>query len=92
MHNPEPERLKAFWTAVQDVWLKLYGSSFPTAAAINVRIALVVSHSKQSEFGSHRLFTTGFGSIFLIYFLSSIFLIQNVGSLARWRMLVINLL
>lgn len=35
MHNPEPERLKAFWTAVQDVWLKLYGSSFPTAAAIN---------------------------------------------------------
>lgn len=45
MHNPEPERLKAFWTAVQDVWLKLYGSSFPTAAAINVRILPVFTES-----------------------------------------------
>ncbi|KAJ6649931.1 Enoyl-CoA delta isomerase 1, mitochondrial [Pseudolycoriella hygida] len=35
MYNPEPERSKAFWTALQDVWLKLYGSPYPTAAAIN---------------------------------------------------------
>lgn len=38
MYNPEPERCKAFWTTLQDVWLKLYGSPYPTAAAINVRI------------------------------------------------------
>jgi len=35
MYNPEPDRCKAFWTALQDVWLKLYGSTYPTAAAIN---------------------------------------------------------
>lgn len=38
MYNPELERLKAFWSTLQDVWLKLYGSSYPTAAAINVRM------------------------------------------------------
>lgn len=36
MYKPVPENLKRFWTNLQDVWLKLYGSSFPTAAAINV--------------------------------------------------------
>lgn len=35
MYKPKPERVRAFWSALQDVWLKLYGSSFPTAAAIN---------------------------------------------------------
>jgi len=35
MYKPDPVRSKAFWIALQDVWLKLYGSSFPTAAAIN---------------------------------------------------------
>lgn len=35
MHNPEPERMRAFWFMLQEVWIKLYGSSFPTAAAIN---------------------------------------------------------
>lgn len=35
MYKPEPSRLREFWTTVQDVWLKLYGSPFPTAAAIN---------------------------------------------------------
>jgi 3,2-trans-enoyl-CoA isomerase len=34
MYKPKEERLRQFWTALQDVWLKLYGSSFPTAAAI----------------------------------------------------------
>ncbi len=38
MYNPQPDRCKAFWTALQDVWLKLYGSSYPTAAAINVSV------------------------------------------------------
>lgn len=36
MYKPDQERMRLFWTALQDVWLKLYGSSFPTAAAINV--------------------------------------------------------
>lgn len=37
MYKPQPEKLNRFWTTLQDVWLKLYGSGFPTAAAINVR-------------------------------------------------------
>jgi Delta3-Delta2-enoyl-CoA isomerase len=37
MYKPNQERLKEFWTNLQDVWLKLYGSPFPTAAAIHVR-------------------------------------------------------
>jgi 3,2-trans-enoyl-CoA isomerase len=36
MYKPKPERVAAFWTALQDTWLKLYGSSYPTAAAVNV--------------------------------------------------------
>lgn len=35
MYKPVPENLRRFWTNLQDVWLKLYGSSFPTAVAIN---------------------------------------------------------
>ncbi|KAG8236577.1 hypothetical protein J437_LFUL015763 [Ladona fulva] len=35
MYKPKPDRVKAFWSTLQDTWLKLYGSSFPTAAAIN---------------------------------------------------------
>ncbi|KAJ6643143.1 Enoyl-CoA delta isomerase 1, mitochondrial [Pseudolycoriella hygida] len=35
LYQPDKKRFKAFWTTFQDVWLKLYGSSFPTAAAIN---------------------------------------------------------
>ncbi|XP_060653264.1 enoyl-CoA delta isomerase 1, mitochondrial-like [Drosophila nasuta] len=35
MYKPDKERIRAFWTALQDVWLALYGSSVPTAAAIN---------------------------------------------------------
>lgn len=37
MYQPDKERIRAFWTALQDTWLALYGSSVPTAAAINVR-------------------------------------------------------
>ncbi|KAM8717649.1 hypothetical protein ACLKA7_004359 [Drosophila subpalustris] len=35
MYKPDKDRVRAFWTALQDVWLALYGSSVPTAAAIN---------------------------------------------------------
>lgn len=35
VYRPDVERFKKFWRTFQDVWLKLYGSSFPTAAAIN---------------------------------------------------------
>uniref|UniRef100_A0A1A9ZVU0 Enoyl-CoA delta isomerase 1, mitochondrial n=1 Tax=Glossina pallidipes TaxID=7398 RepID=A0A1A9ZVU0_GLOPL len=35
MYKPDQERLKQFWNALQDVWLALYGSTVPTAAAIN---------------------------------------------------------
>lgn len=35
MYKPKVDRLKEFWSTLQDVWFKLYGSPFPTAAAIN---------------------------------------------------------
>lgn len=35
MYKPDQERLKNFWTSLQDCWIDLYGTSFPTAAAIN---------------------------------------------------------
>lgn len=35
LYKPNADRFRKFWTTFQDVWLKLYGSSFPTAAAIN---------------------------------------------------------
>jgi 3,2-trans-enoyl-CoA isomerase len=35
MYKPDRDRARAFWSALQDCWIKLYGSSFPTAAAIN---------------------------------------------------------
>lgn len=35
MYKPDPQRMRDFWRNLQDVWIKLYGSSFPTAAAIN---------------------------------------------------------
>lgn len=34
MYKPDLERTAKFWTTLQDVWLKLYGSPFATAAAI----------------------------------------------------------
>lgn len=36
MYKPNQDRLKEFWTTLQDTWLALYGSTVPTAAAINV--------------------------------------------------------
>ncbi|XP_058820014.1 enoyl-CoA delta isomerase 1, mitochondrial-like [Topomyia yanbarensis] len=33
--DPNAERLRSFWTALQNLWVKLYGSSFPTVAVVN---------------------------------------------------------
>ncbi|XP_008190991.2 enoyl-CoA delta isomerase 1, mitochondrial [Tribolium castaneum] len=35
MYKPDPSRLKEWWTALQQTWIKLYGSSYPTVAVIN---------------------------------------------------------
>lgn len=35
LHKPEESRINAFWLFFQEAWLKLYGSSFATAALIN---------------------------------------------------------
>ncbi|XP_055599996.1 enoyl-CoA delta isomerase 1, mitochondrial-like [Uranotaenia lowii] len=35
MINPNPERLRTFWMALQNMWMKLYGSTMHTAAIIN---------------------------------------------------------
>lgn len=35
LYKPDQLRLREFWSTLQDVWLKIYSSSFPTVAAIN---------------------------------------------------------
>jgi 3,2-trans-enoyl-CoA isomerase len=35
MYKPDMARARTFWSTLQDCWIKLYGSPFPTAAAIN---------------------------------------------------------
>uniref|UniRef100_A0A2M4BW00 Enoyl-CoA delta isomerase 1, mitochondrial n=1 Tax=Anopheles marajoara TaxID=58244 RepID=A0A2M4BW00_9DIPT len=35
MYKPNQDRLRDFWSTLQDVWFKLYGSPFATVAAIN---------------------------------------------------------
>lgn len=35
MYKPTEERLIKFWTTLQDTWLELYGTQYPTVAAIN---------------------------------------------------------
>nr|CAH7725972.1 unnamed protein product [Callosobruchus chinensis] len=35
MYKPNQDRLKEFWTTLQDCWIKLYGCSYPTVAVIN---------------------------------------------------------
>uniref|UniRef100_A0A2S2R726 Enoyl-CoA delta isomerase 1, mitochondrial n=1 Tax=Sipha flava TaxID=143950 RepID=A0A2S2R726_9HEMI len=34
-YNPNPDRLSKFWSTLQDTWLTLYKTPFPTAAIIN---------------------------------------------------------
>ncbi|KAH8249720.1 hypothetical protein KR032_011719 [Drosophila birchii] len=36
MYKPDMDRCRAFWSQLQETWMALYGSSVPTAAAINV--------------------------------------------------------
>ncbi len=43
MYDSKPDRIKQFWSALQDFWIKLYGSSKIYIAAINVK--------KQASFG-----------------------------------------
>lgn len=35
MYNPKPDRLRQFWLALQEFWIKLYGSNKIYIAAIN---------------------------------------------------------
>ncbi|KAG5675603.1 hypothetical protein PVAND_005495 [Polypedilum vanderplanki] len=35
LYNPDPNELRELASAIYECWLKLYGSSFPTAAALN---------------------------------------------------------
>ncbi|KAF6202894.1 hypothetical protein GE061_003301 [Apolygus lucorum] len=35
MYKPELEKARKFWRTLQDMWLKLYSSPYPTVAAIN---------------------------------------------------------
>ncbi|XP_032520654.2 enoyl-CoA delta isomerase 1, mitochondrial-like [Danaus plexippus] len=35
MYKPDLKRVEEFWTTLQEVWFKLFGSNFITAAAIN---------------------------------------------------------
>lgn len=35
MYKPDSKRVEQFWGTLQDVWIKLFSSPFPTAAAIN---------------------------------------------------------
>ena len=37
MYKAKPERAAQFWRALQDFWIKLYGSSNVFIAALNVR-------------------------------------------------------
>lgn len=36
MYQPEEARLREFWTSLQGLWLKLYGSKMASIALINV--------------------------------------------------------
>lgn len=38
MYGKSPEHCGEFWRAVQEIWLKLYGSNMVVVAAINVRL------------------------------------------------------
>jgi len=37
LYKPNPDRLTKFWTTLQDTWLSLYTTSFPTVSVINVK-------------------------------------------------------
>ncbi|KAI4471539.1 enoyl-coa hydratase-related [Holotrichia oblita] len=35
MYKPKPERANAFWTSLQDTWITIFNTPYPTVAAIN---------------------------------------------------------
>ena len=41
MYQTSPERLQLFWSSLQTLWLKLYGSKMANVALINVTISLL---------------------------------------------------
>ena len=41
MHEMKPDRGRQFWSALQDFWIKLYGSNKVYIAAINVSTSLL---------------------------------------------------
>ena len=41
MYQPKPDRIRQFWSALQNFWLKLYGSNKIFIAAINVSKILI---------------------------------------------------
>ena len=41
MYQPKPDRIRQFWSASQNFWLKLYGSNKIFIAAINVSKILI---------------------------------------------------
>lgn len=43
MYKPKPDRVKEFWSTLQEVWLQLFGSSYPTVAVINVSLFIFVN-------------------------------------------------
>lgn len=36
LYKPDPIRLEDYYFTIQELWIKLFGANFPTAAAINV--------------------------------------------------------
>jgi 3,2-trans-enoyl-CoA isomerase len=38
MYQPKPDRIRQFWSALQDFWIRLYGSNKVYIAAINVNL------------------------------------------------------
>ena len=44
LYQPNPDRVKAYWRALQDLWLHLYSSAYPTAAAITVNAFFILSY------------------------------------------------
>lgn len=52
MYQPKLDRARAFWTALQDTWITLFNTTYPTVAAINV--TYTVNYNK-----IHRIFFKG---------------------------------
>ena len=38
-YKKTPEYNRAFWTVLQDFWMRLYGTKLATVAAMNVRLS-----------------------------------------------------